>query len=339
MIRVAVVGFGFMGRMHLRCWKALEEVQVAAICDANPDTVGDTKKARGNIEGSAEQVDLTSALIYQDFDKLLSEQKLDAVSLTLPTHLHAGFSIKALKAGVNVLCEKPMALNVADCNRMIEAAKASGKVLQIGHCIRFWPEYAKAKEIVARSEYGKVVVATFRRLGAAPNWASDNWLMDERRSGGMALDMHVHDTDFVQYLFGLPRAVRSFGARDASKRLVHVASRYIFDDEKIVLAEGSWAMMPTFGFDMSFNIALEKATLIYGCTNEPKFRICPVEGEAFTPEMEVGDGYLLEIAHFAKQIRGEEIETVTTLEQSRYSVRIVEAEMESVKRDGEVVPV
>jgi len=335
-MRVGIVGFGFMGWMHYRCWQSLEDAEITAICDANPNIVADVKKAAGNIEGATEAVDFSIARIYEDFETMLFEEKLDVVSLTLPTYLHAEFSIKALEAGVNVLCEKPMALNVADCERMIEVARASGKVLQIGHCVRFWPEYAKAREIVAGGEYGKVIVATFQRLGSAPNWAADDWFADERRSGGMALDLHIHDTDFVQYLFGMPRAVCSFGAKGVEGQLVHIVTQYVYDDVKVVTAEGSWAMMPAFGFEMSFGIVLEKATLVYDLTREPRFKVCPADGEAFAPEVEEGDGYSLEIAHFAKKIRAEETETVTTLEQSRDSVRIVEAEKESVKKGEQV---
>jgi predicted dehydrogenase len=282
-------------------------------------------------------VDLKRVRIYQDFERMISDQKLDAVSLTLPTYLHAEFCEKALEAGVNILCEKPMALNVGDCERMIQTAQKSGKVLQIGHCVRFWPEYAEAKEVVAGGDYGKVLAATFQRLGAAPNWAWDNWLINEQRSGGMVLDLHIHDTDFVQYLFGVPLAVCSFGAEDAAGRLMHIVTQYLYGDEKVVAAEGSWAMTPAFGFEMSFNIVLEKATLVYDCTREPKFRIFPAHGEAFTPEVERGDGYSLEIAHFAKKVRGQKVEAVTTLEQSRDSVRIVEAERVSASKGEKVL--
>jgi predicted dehydrogenase len=336
MIRVGIVGFGFMGRMHYRCWRALEEVEIAAVCDVNPNTIKEADRTAGNTEGTSGGVDLRSVQIYGDFDKMLLEQRLDAVSITVPTYLHAGFSIKALEAGVDVLCEKPMALNVEACERMIEAAKSSGKVLQIGHCVRFWPEYAKAKEIVDGGEYGKVVAATFQRLVSAPNWAADDWFADEKLSGGMALDLHIHDTDFVQYLFGVPRAVRSFGASNSAGQLVHVVTQYLYDDEKTVMAEGSWAMMAVFGFEMSFNILLEKATLVYDCTREPRFRVCPAKGESFAPQVQEGDGYSLEIEHFAKKVKGQEIETVTSLQQARDSVRIVAAEKESVAK-GEPV--
>jgi len=332
MARVGIVGFGFMGRMHYKCWKAIEGAEVVTVCDVNPNIEEDTKKAVGNIGETEEAVDFSSFELYTDFDKMLEGEKLDAVSIALPTYLHSDSSIKALAAGVNVMCEKPMALNPADCERMIAEAKSSGKVLQIGHCVRFWPEYAKAKEIVDSGKYGKVIAATFQRLGAAPTWSVDNWFMDEKRSGGMALDLHIHDTDFVQYLFGMPRAVCSFGAKGPDGGLVHIVTQYLYGDDKVVTAEGGWALMPGFGFEMSFNIVLAKATIVYDLTRVPMFRVCPAAGKAFTPKVEKDDGWFLQIAHFAKAISGEKVRTVTTLEQSRDSVKIVAAEKESARK-------
>jgi len=336
MLRVGIAGFGFMGRMHYKCWNALKGVEIAAICDVNPNIEEDTKKAVGNIGDAQETVDFSSLKLYTDFEKMLADVKLDAVSITLPTYLHADYSIKALSAGVNVMCEKPMALTAEDCGRMIAEAKRSGKVLQIGHCVRFWPEYAKAKEIVDSGKYGRVVAATFQRLGAVPTWSVDNWFLDEQRSGGMTLDLHIHDTDYVQYLFGMPRAVCSFGAKGPGGGLAHIVTQYLYDGDKVVTAEGGWAMMPAFGFEMSFNIMLEKATLVYDLTRKPAFRLCPAKGEAFTPEVEQEDGWFLQIAHFAKAIRGEKVEAVTTLEQSMNSVKIVQAEKESASKGQKV---
>ena len=326
-----------MGRMHYKCFKNLEGVDVIAICDANPNIEEDTKRAVGNVGDAEEAIDFSGFEMYSDFDKMLKESKLDAVSITLPTYLHAEYSIKALAAGLHVLCEKPMALNVQDCERMIAEAKRSSKVLQIGHCIRFWPEYAKAKEIVDSGKFGKVIAATFQRLGAAPTWSADNWFLDEKRSGGMALDLHIHDTDFVQYLFGMPHTVCSFAATRPGGGLIHIVTQYLYDDDKVVTAEGGWAMMPSFGFEMSFNIAIEKATLVYDLTRQPAFKVCPAEAEAYTPEVENNDGWFLEIAHFTKAISGEKVKPITTLEESRNSVQIIEAEKQSVTKGKKVL--
>ncbi len=337
MLRVAIAGLGFMGRTHYQCWNRVPGARVVAVCDANPNIVAETAKAVGNIGDTQFRIDFDKICLYDDFDKMLSEAELDAVSLTVPTHLHAEFAIRALSAGVNVLCEKPMALAVEDCDRMIAAAESSGKLLQIGHCVRFWPEYAKARQIVASGEYGKVVAASLRRFGAAPAWSADNWFLDPNRSGGMELDLHIHDTDYLLYLLGRPKAVSSVGARGQAGNLVHIATQYIYDGPAVT-AEGGWAMTESFGFEMSFHLMLERATVIYDLTRQPVFRVCPAEGEPFSPEVTPGDGWYLQTEHFARRIAGEQLEQVTTLAESRDAVKIVAAERLSAT-EGRIVEI
>ncbi len=337
MLKVGIVGFGFMGRMHFQHWQLVPDTKIVAICDANPNIKEDTKKAVGNIKGAEGQIDLDSVPLFRDLDEMLAKAKPDVISLTLPTYLHAECSEKALSQGVHVLCEKPMALTVADCDRMIQAARKSGKILQIGHCVRFWPEYAKAKEIVDSGKYGRVIAGMFQRLGAAPAWSVDNWFLDEKRSGGVALDLHIHDTDYVQYVFGMPRGVCSHGAKTAAGQLIHMVTTYDYGDDKLIIAEGGWGMTTGFGFEMSFNLILEKATIVYDLTRKPMFRVCPTGGEEFTPDVVKGDGYLREIEHFAKVVRGQPVEDVLTLEQSRNSVRIVDAEKKSIQRKEKIM--
>jgi len=330
MLRVGIVGFGFMGRMHYANWNKCENATVTAICDSDPNIIENSKNAGGNIEGADSAIDFDSLTVYSDFDKMLADGVVDAISLTLPTFLHCDFTVKALEAGLHVLCEKPMALNIDECDKMTAAAEKSGKILQIGHCIRFWPEYVKAKEIIESGEYGKVISATFRRLGSAPTWGADDWFANDDRSGGVAMDLHIHDSDYVQYLFGMPNNVSGFGGFNC------ITTRFDYGDGKLVTAEGSWAMTPSFGFEMSFNIVMEKATIVYDCSREKAFRVCPGEGEVFTPEVLPGDGYVREIEHFAGLIEGKDLPEVITLEQSTASIKLVKAEIESVQTNNAV---
>lgn len=332
MLRIGIVGFGFMGRMHFRCWNARKDAQVVAVCDANPNIKEDTHRAVGNIDGAAGDIDFAGIELFTDFDQMIAKAGLDAISLTLPTYLHAEFSERALSRGVHVLCEKPMALTVSDCERMIAAAHKSGKILQIGHCLRFWPEYVKAKELVDSGQYGKVVAAMFQRLGSPPGWSLDNWFVDESRSGGVALDLHIHDTDYVQYLLGMPKAVCSHAAAGPQGSLIHIVTQYIYGDDQVVTAEGGWGMTPGFGFEMSFNLILEKATIVYDLTRQPALRVCPAAGDVFTPEVAAQDGYVRQVEHFAKAVQGQAVPPIITLEQSRDSVKIVEAEKQSICR-------
>src|SRR5210317_1213163 len=98
MLKVGIVGFGFMGQTHYKCWKKVEGAEVVAICDVNPNIEEDTKRAVGNIGDGQEEVDFAALEVYSDFDKMLAEAKLDAVSITLPTYLHPDNAIKALSA-------------------------------------------------------------------------------------------------------------------------------------------------------------------------------------------------------------------------------------------------
>ena len=336
MVRVGIVGFGFMGRQHLLCYRGLRGVRVAAICDSDKKRLCKTQKITGNIRRTGTSLDLTDVALYTDFDKMLAEQQLDAVSITLPTFMHKDSTVKALESGVHVLCEKPMATSVEQCEEMISAAKANKRILQIGHCIRFWPEYAKAKEIVDSGKFGKVLSATFRRISAVPGWSWKNWLIHAKQSGGAIMDLHIHDADFVQYLFGLPAAVKSQAVVGPSGGFDYVSTQYVYDDRKAVVAEGGFVMSPDFKFEMSFVISLEKATVVYDCRHTPALQLCLVKGGCITPKVERGDGWSREIEHFVKKVKGKKVPNIITPIDSLNAVKIVLAEKQSARTKREV---
>ncbi len=331
MLKVGIVGLGFMGKMHYRCYNSMDNVQITAVCDADAEQLKNTSGVSGNISGAEQELDFSDKQLYSDLTRMLAEADLDAVSIASPTFMHTSQTIEALNSGKNVLCEKPMALNYSDCLKMVETAKRNEKCLQIGHCIRFWPEYVKAKQIIDSEQYGKVLAASFQRLSLTPTWSWDNCFLDGNRSGGAMLDLHIHDTDFVQHVFGVPDEVFSRGVVGPSGDYDHTVTQYLYDDQKVVTAEGGWIMAPEFGFEMSFKIMLEDATLLYSSAQEPTFKIYPKEGEMIIPEIKDGDGYTFEIQHFVDFISGESVKPVISPEQSADSVKIIEAEKESIR--------
>ena len=336
MLRIGIVGWGFMGKMHFRCYKSNTNVEVTAICDADAKQLQNSSGVAGNISGAEDDLDLSNIALYSDLSKMLAEEKLDALSIASPTFLHASQTIEALNAGVHVFCEKPMSLNSGDCREMAEVAKQSGKTLQIGHCIRFWPEYVQAKEIIDSQKYGKVLAATFQRLSLTPTWSWDNCFLDGKRSGGAMLDLHIHDTDYVQYVFGMPKEVFSRGVMGPSGEFDHTVTQYLYGNDCVITAEGGWIMAPGFGFEMSFKIMLEKATLVYSSAQEPTFRIFPIDGETIIPEIPTGDGYSFEIQHFIDTLSGKAVPSIITPEQSGDSVKIIEAEKESIRNNDKI---
>ena len=337
MIRAGVVGMGFIGQVHAKCYQATEGATLAAVCDTDEAKLKPKNEAAGDIAGLGKPLDLKGVQLYTDFEKMLAEAKLDAVSIALPTPMHADFTVKALQARINVLCEKPMAPNLEQCGRMIAATKAAGKILQIAHCIRFWPEYARTKQLINSGEYGRVKAATFRRLGSPPTWSWDQWMMDGAKSGGALMDLHIHDSDYVQYVFGMPKAVYSRCTNGPSGEFDHIVTQYLYDDNRVFTAEGSWLMAPSFGFEMSFNIVLEKATIVFDNTRSPAFKVFPVDKDAFTPQVESEDGWSLQITHFVKAVSGRKVPQITTPADSLNSLKLVLSEKQSAQTGKEVV--
>ena len=335
MVRVGIVGFGFMGRTHLRCYRELRNVRVIAICDGDKSRFA-TKKPAGNIGRTDATINLAGVALYTDFDKMLAKERLDAVSITLPTFMHRDFTVKAINAGLHVLCEKPMAMSVGQCQQMITAANANKKTLQIGHCVRFWPEYVKAKQIIDSGKYGKVLVASFRRIGAVPGWSWKNWLINQSRSGGAIMDLHIHDADFIQFIFGLPFAVKSQGVVGPSGGFDYIATQYVFKDRKVVVAQGGFVMSPGLKFEMSFIISLEKATIAYDCRQTPSLQLYLAKGGCVTPKFGQGDGWSCEVAHFVKKITGKKIPGIITPADSLNAVKIVLAEKRSAETKKEL---
>ena len=221
-----------------------------------------------------------------------------------------------------MLCEKPMALNVPDCDVMIAAASKAGRHLMVAHCVRFWPEYAWAKKVVEGGEYGQVLVAGFSRLTYAPEWADGSWLSDSAKSGGIALDLHIHDLDFIQYLFGAPTSIRS-----ACSKSRHVQTWVGYDDDRVISATASWMMPKSFGFKMAYDIVFEKAAAVFDGT---ALTVYLPDGESFSPELDEGDGYRGEIEYFCNLIAGTNTKTIITPEQARESVRMA---LETIKED------
>lgn len=307
-----------MGGVHLRNWQEIDDARVVAVCDANP--IAETAK-QGNIAAGQDTLNLDGVAVYTDVEEMLATESLDAVSIALPTHLHNPVSIQCLMAGVHVLCEKPMALSVEDCDAMIRAASKAGRHLMIAHCIRFWPEYAWVKGAVDSGEYGKVLAADFSRHTYAPSWADGGWLSDPAKSGGVAMDLHIHDLDFIQYLFGAPTCIRSVYSQSK-----HIQTRVDYGDGRPISATASWLMPKSFGFQMTFNVVFEKAAAVFdGAT----LKLYPSAGEVILPKLGDGDGYQSEIEYFAGLISGTNTETVITPEQARESVRMALETIES----------
>lgn len=327
MIKVGLIGCGFMGGMHAACYDALAPlgVKVTAVADVRPEFAG--KLA---VEGTA---------VFETGMDLIARADVDVVDICLPTDLHAAHAVAAMKAGKAVFLEKPVCLSEADMALLLQTEAETGAKVQIGQVIRHWDEYVWLKKTVDSGIYGKVLCGSFRRLSNKPTWSAENWLHDPARSGSVAVDMHVHDADFVRYLLGDPAQVQSSAQRDAEGVIQHIMSIYRYDSGTVIFAEAGWDYPVDFPFTATFSLKLEKATIVH----DGGLTVYPQEGGSFKPVLEAAyegsndiggnvsslGGYYNELKYFVEGIQGKNDLSVATLSEAIASVKLVKKEVEA----------
>jgi len=330
MQRVAVVGYGFMGQMHCNAYAALPNAELAAVVDPVTEK---QEKARAD-HGVATVSQLKS---------VLDDTSIGLVDICLPTYMHQEATVAALAAGKHVLCEKPMARSPEEARAMIDAAERAQGFLMIAQCLRFWPEYAVAKQIVDSGELGKIEHVSCRRVSPRPTWSWENWLQQPEKSGSALLDLHVHDIDFIVHLLGKPRSVTARGVNHAGTGWDHVFATYEYDGA-VAFAEGAWDYPPGFAFNMAFCIGLEGGSIAYNVASSPTLSVARAgTSEVEHPELpkvqatsgattgNISDmgGYFLEIDYLVGCIERGERPTRVPLRETALDIQIAFAEVES----------
>ena len=178
-LRAGVVGLGMMGRNHVRVWdESIEGVELVAVADPDGAAVGRAtagRRARG----------------YEDPERMFAEEELDLVSIVAPTSLHLPVTLAALRAGANVLVEKPIASTREEATTMIEAAAGAGRMLTVGHIERFNPVIRELRRRLDAGELGRIFQISAMRLGPFPA---------RIRDVGVVVDLAPHDLDVMRYL-------------------------------------------------------------------------------------------------------------------------------------------
>ena len=336
-VNVAVVGLGFMGVTHLRAYLEQPAARVIAVCDATRLPVnGVLPGVAGNIKKSDDLVLGPNVKAFRQLDELLADPEIELVDLCTPTPLHPAQAIAALKAGKNVLCEKPLARTAAAAREILQAAEASPGRLMPAMCMRFWPGWAWLKSVVTEQTYGRVLAARFRRVSAMPAWSrTGTYAGAGTNLGGALFDLHIHDTDFVNWLFGRPHSVFAAGVLAADGAVNHVVTQYHFSAGPAVHAEGSWLLAQ--GFNMSYTLLCERATLDFDLARGTDALIVTETNQPpRVVQCDAGDGYGAEIRYFLECVaQGRAPETVTARD-GVTALEICEAEEKSLRTGAAV---
>jgi predicted dehydrogenase len=345
MIRIGIVGIGFMGMIHYLAARRVEGAEVVALCSRDPKKLaGDWTSIQGNFGPRGTQMDLSGLSLYDDFAAMLADPQIDLIDLCVPNDLHGRLAIQALEAGKSVLVEKPIALTMEEADAMVAASRASGKPLMVAHVLPFLPEFAFALEAVHSGRYGTLRAAHFKRVISKPDWSSE--IADTTRSGGPAIDLHIHDTHFIGLLCGVPTAVHSRGVIE-NGAVVHLASQYLFDRSDLAVSCVSGALSQSGRpFTHGYELYLDGATIAFEFANlggqghvaMPLTVILP-DGTIERPELGAGDpvdGFVRELTIAAEAVAAGRTAPQLDGDLARQALLLCLAEVESV-RIGKVV--
>jgi predicted dehydrogenase len=329
-IKVAVVGLGFMGATHLRAYLKNTEAEVVAVCGLNRLPInGVLPGVAGNIQNAEDVILGPGVKVYRQLEDLLADPEVQLVDICTPTALHPRQTIAALNAGKHVLCEKPLARTSAAAREILRAAERSQGFLMPAMCMRFWPGWNSLKKVVADNTYGKTHAARFYRLSARPSWGGNATYATESGNGGALYDLHIHDNDFINHLFGRPAGVFSRGTASKAGVIEHVVTQYIYPNGLAVHAEGSWLLKQ--GFAMGFTVHCERATLDFDSGRGAGALVITEEDQPpRTIQLEDTDGYLEEIRYFVGCISQNSAPKVVAARDGLTALEICEAEEKSI---------
>ncbi len=334
-MKIGFIGCGGMGITHVKCLKEISKshpIEVSAIADVREDC----------LERAAVLWQNTKK--YSDGFELIEKEDADLVFICVPSYLHSEMAIAAMKKGMNVFLEKPACLTKDECEALLEQHRKTPVKFMVGQVVRSTPEYKFLKGIYENKTYGKLNSIVMKRISGNVAWGFEDWFHDEKRSGSVILDLHIHDLDFLRYMLGEPDEVDVYTSRFPSGMVNQVIANYRFGDVS-AMAEGVWHTAPGIPFEAGYRADFEKATVVYDSRNATGLTVYTACGEIIFPEigsMDMGHSdngmnitalgaYYIEDEYFIRCILNNEENVTAPLEEGVKSVLAAIKELELSK--------
>jgi len=327
-----------MGMIHFLAARKLKGARVEAICSRDEKKLaGDWRSIQGNFGPRGEMMDLSGIKKYRKLDDLLADPNIDVIDVCNPTNLHPETAINALQAGKHVLVEKAIALEPKDADAMLAAAKKAKRLLMVAHVLPFFPEFAYAAQAIRGGQYGKLLGGHFKRVISKPDWSAE--IGDASKTGGPAIDLHIHDTHFIGLIAGVPNHVFSTGvASNGAVDYLTTAYLYGANGPAVTCSSGAVAMKGR-PFVHGYELYLEKATVIYESGTCP-LTVLKADGTSEQPKLSGGDdattAFTLEIQAAVDGIKANREPDLLSGKLARDALVLCYRECESVK-SGKVV--
>jgi len=338
MVRVGLVGIGFMGWIHYLAYQRSQSAKLVGFASSDPKKrAGNWTGIQGNFGPPGEQIDIDGLRTWDSLEKMVHDPNIDVIDICLPPFMHLDATILALENGKHVFCEKPFALKSSDCQKILDAAAAADRQVMVAHVLPFMGPFAYATQLVQNGTYGRPIGGYFKRVISNPTWIPDFY--DPDRVGGPMIDLHVHDTHWIQMLFGSPTEVTAVGTKSGTvAKYAQVV--YRFADPEIAVSSTSGVVdAPGRPFTHGFELHLEKAMLQFefaaytdGSETVP-LRVLTHDGEVIHPELEASDeiaAFVAEIDEMAECIRDKRASKILDGGLAAQAISIAEAIQRSV---------
>jgi predicted dehydrogenase len=321
MTTVGVLGVGGMGNVHARQYRKMADVDVIFF---DPDA-----------ERSKVYIERWDAKPVSSADELIAHS--DVVDVCLPSDLHVQFGLKAIAAGKPVIVEKPLVKSFEEGVQLLMASEKAGVPVMPAQVVRFFPEFATGNRLVREGKVGTPAAARTRRGGLAPK-GSDSWFMDHHRSGGVLLDLAIHDFDWLRWTLGEVKHLysRSLGAQTMAGP-DYALTTLTFDSGAIAHCESTW--MDPSGFRTCYEVCGSEGMIQFDSRDTPSLRTT-IEGNKTVnegPLFGTDDPYYKQLRGFLESVQKGNEPSVTALD-GVMAVSIAQAAIESAKTGKVVVP-
>lgn len=321
-MKVAVAGTGTMGQLHLEALSKICDVTISGIVGRNDETLTRLEN-------------IYHAKKFRSIEELVDSVDVDLIDICLPTHLHYEYVAKAAKAGKHIICEKPLGLRLEEIERMKNICDENDVKLFAGHVLRFFPEYQDAREKILEEFVGKVGVVRLARRGPYPQ-GKDRWYENEEKSGGVILDLGIHDFDWLRWTFGEVErvmALRNTRTSENGEKIDCALVSLRFKNGVIGLVDVAWAINE---FEMSFEVSGKDGMLAYNSrTSNPinvamNTKASSQTGVAVPEQILLKSPLQLQLEHFIHCLKENE-EPLVTVEDAFKSVEIALAAIKSAQ--------
>lgn len=328
---IAIIGGGFISNIHAQCYKNLG-IKIEAMADIS-EKVRQEFKEKYNCK------------TYSSAEEMLENvsDNIDLVDICAPTFLHEELILLALKYNKHIICEKPLSINIDFVENIIDKFENNNRYLMTAQVLRFWAEYVKIKEWIEEGVFGNIKLVSAMRLAQHPK---SEWFYNPKKSGGGIFEFHIHDIDFLCYLFGDVKEVYANGSKDENESWDFINSSIKFKNGISASAQGIFGITDNYPFTANMKVIGDKATAEYSLSagvnldsdgKQSNSLILYRKGkEPIIENIKTKDAYELELEYFINCVKNNKKPEIVNLDSIRKTIETITCLVKSLE-SGEII--